>query len=143
MCTLLWWYRCTVLDAAPNCSQISIHGSIRHCSTRSILRAGTSRCVFCTNSRFMFLVCPFSQLPFHMHPALVQPLYRAKSNSKMYTNFHSLTYPAFQYAELFAGPSRSVGFLHQQKVNIFRLSFPIAYFSYAPWFGATIVPFYK
>ena len=40
----------------------------------------------------------------------------------------------------FAGPSRTVHILHQRKVYIVRLSFPVASFSYAPCLGATIVP---
>ena len=75
-----------------------------------------------------------------MHPALVQPLYRARSTSKVYANFHSRTYTALQYAEHFAGPYRFVGLLYQFKVYIFWCSFHITTFSYALCFGATIVP---
>ena len=60
----------------------SIHGSIRHCSTRSTLRARPGRCTFCTNLRFTFLGSPFPYLHFHMHLALMQPLYRARSCSE-------------------------------------------------------------
>ena len=81
----------------------STHGPIRHCSTRIILRAGTCRNVFCTNSRFTFLGSPSPWIPFHMHLDLVQPLYRARSSSKMCAYFLSRTYTALQYAENLRG----------------------------------------
>ena len=94
LCTLLWYNHCTVQEAAPKCTQICIHGHIRHCSTWSIWRAGTGRCVFCTNSRFTFLGSPSPYHPFHMHLVLVQPLYRGRSTSQLCANFNSRTYTA-------------------------------------------------
>ena len=129
-----------ILELLPKCAQTSIHGPILHCSTRSFLRSSRGRWVFCTNSRFAVIGFCSPLLHFHTHPALMQPLYRARSSSKMYANFHSRIYTALPFAQHFAGPSRSVGFPHQFKVYIFRLSFPIDLFSYAPCFGATIVP---
>ena len=83
---------------------------------------------------------PSPLLPYHMHPALVEQLHRARSSCKICANFHSRTYTALKYAEHFADPSKSSGFLHQLKVCIFMLSFPIASFSYAPCFGGNVAP---
>ena len=140
ICTLLSCNHCTVLEVAPKYAQISIHGSIRRCRTRNTLRARPVRWAFCTNSRFTFFGSPSSYVPYHILPASVQPLYRARRSSKLSTNFHLRTYTALQYAEQFAAPSKPVGFLHQLKVYIFRLSFPIASFLYAPCFGGTVAP---
>ena len=96
ICTLLWCNHCTVLETAPKYAQTSIHGSVRHCSTRSILRAGTGRNVFCANSRFTYFGSLSPLLHFHVHPALVEPLHRARSSFKMCENFHSRTYTSLQ-----------------------------------------------
>ena len=56
--TLFWCNHCTLLEGAPNCAQISIHGRARHCSTWSILRARNGRWACCTNARFTFLGSP-------------------------------------------------------------------------------------
>ena len=51
-----------------------------------------------------------------MQLALVQPLYHARSSPNVCANFHSRTSTLLQFAKLIAGPSRSVGFLHELKV---------------------------
>ena len=61
----------------------------------------------------------------------------------MCANFNSRIYTALQYTLLFAGPSRSVGFLHQFNVDIFWVSFPLTTLSSSPCIGATIVPCLK
>ena len=74
-----------------------------------------------------------------MHLSLVEPLYRETGSSE----FAQISFDgtnAMQEAEYFAGPYLSVRYFHQLKVYIFRFYFPIASFSYAPCFGATIVP---
>ena len=67
---------------SSECAQISTGGPIRRCTRRNSLQAHTGRCAFCTNPRFTFLGSPSSKLPFHMHLALVQPLYRATGSSE-------------------------------------------------------------
>ena len=60
----------------------AIHGPIRCGWGRSSLQARPGRRAFCTDSTFRFLRSPSPLLPFHMHLALVQPLYRASGSSK-------------------------------------------------------------
>ena len=139
--TLLRCNHCTVLEVAPKCAQISINGTIRSCSPRRNLRSHPGRWAVCTYSRFTFFSSLSPYLPYHIHPASVQPLYRARRSSKMCANFHSRTYTALQHLEHFAAPSRSVGFLHQLKVFIFWFYFPLTTSSYSPSFGATFVPY--
>ena len=62
---------------SPECAQISTGGHIRRCTRRSSLQARTGRCAFYTNRRLPFLGFSYLKFPFHMHLALVQPLYRA------------------------------------------------------------------
>ena len=66
--------------SSPDFAQFSVHDPIRRCRRRSSLQARPGRCAFCTNSRFTFLGSPSPLPPFHMHLALVQPLYRARGS---------------------------------------------------------------
>ena len=80
------------------------------------------------------------ELPYHIHPASVKLLYRARSSSKICSNFHSRNCTALQYTEQFAVQSCSEGCLHLFKVYIFWFSFLLTTSSYSPCFGENIVP---
>ena len=72
-------YRAT---GSSECVQISTGGTTRRCMRRSSLQPRTGRWVFSTSARFTYLGSPSPKLPFHMHLALVQPLYRATGSSE-------------------------------------------------------------
>ena len=103
----------------------SVHSDIR-------LEARPVRCAFCTNSRFTFLGSISPQFPFHLHLGFVQTLYRAIGCSEFAQIFIHGPIRRCRRREQFGGPSWQVRFLHQLKVYIFRLLFPITSFSYAP-----------
>ena len=82
ICTLHWWKHCTGLEVTTECAQISIDGSKRRCRRRRILHARPGRCAFFTETRFTFPGSAAPQLLFHIHLALLEALYRAKSTSE-------------------------------------------------------------
>ena len=78
---MLWCNHCTGRQVAPNVRKIPL-APLRRCRRRNSLQARIGRCAFCTNARFTFLYSPSSELPFHMHLALVKPLYLATGSSE-------------------------------------------------------------
>ena len=77
---------------------------------------------------------------FFICPCICATIVPGVRKPRVCANFHLRTYTALQKTEQFAVPFRSIRFLHRLKIYIFRLSFPIASFSYAPCIGAAIVP---
>ena len=77
-------YRAT---GGSECVQISTGGPAMRYTIRCSLQARTGRWAFSTNARLTFLGSPSSKLPFHIHLALVQPLYRATGSSECVQNY--------------------------------------------------------
>ena len=66
---------------------------------------------------------------------LVQTRYHGDRHTPISANFHCRPYMAQHESGQFLGSYRSVRFLHQLRVYIYRLSFPIPSFWYAPCIG--------
>ena len=55
---------------------------MQNCCRPNSLQACTRRCTFCTNLGFTFIGSPSRLLPFHIHLALAQTLYRVRGISE-------------------------------------------------------------
>ena len=67
---------------SPECAHIRFDCFLRNCSRRSSFRVRPRWYAFCTFPGFTFSGFPSPYVPFHMHIALVQALYRARGNHK-------------------------------------------------------------
>ena len=65
---------------SPNFNQISTHDPTLNCCGRSNLQARPRRCAFCAEPGLPYSGSPSPKLPFHMHLAMVQTLYRARGS---------------------------------------------------------------
>ena len=64
----------------PKFAQIFIDGAIQRSRIQNSLQAPLGRWAFCTDAWFTFLGPPSHYISFHMHLALVQPLYRGRDS---------------------------------------------------------------